>query len=120
MISPYAIPGIVRQSVVDVVKSIVADHYNMKAWNLDVNDRARVIVQARQMAHYFSKQHSKYSLTEIGRQIGNKDHATVLHSIKTINNLQEVDANIRSDVEKINAKIIKQLKTNPYQYATNN
>jgi len=48
-------------------------------------------VQARQVAMYFSKNLTKSSLATIGSQIGGKDHATVLHACKTVNNLVETD-----------------------------
>jgi chromosomal replication initiator protein len=54
---------------------------------------------------YFSKNLTKYSLASIGSQIGNKDHATVLHACKTVNNLKDTDKNFRQYVEDIEKKL---------------
>ncbi len=65
--------------------------------------RKREIVQARQLAMYFSKQLTKSSLAHIGKHCGNKDHATVLHACKTVNNLSDTDKRFKgyiSDIEK--------------------
>ena len=61
------------------------------------------VVQARQIAMYFSKQLTKSSLATIGAHCGGKDHATVLHACRTVNNLIETDKRFRvyiSDIEK--------------------
>jgi chromosomal replication initiator protein len=67
--------------------------------------RRREIVQARQLAMYFSKQFTKSSLATIGAQCGNKDHATVLHACKTVNNLSETDKRFKKYVEEIEKKL---------------
>jgi chromosomal replication initiator protein len=54
---------------------------------------------------YFSKSLTKYSLASIGSQIGNKDHATVLHACKTVTNLKDTDKNFRQFVEEIEKKL---------------
>lgn len=55
------------------------------------SSRKREIVQDRQICHYLVKEKTKISLSEIGLKFGNKDHTTVIHSIKTINNLKDID-----------------------------
>jgi chromosomal replication initiator protein len=65
--------------------------------------RKREIVQARQIAMFFAKSLTKNSLATIGSQIGGKDHATVLHACKTVNNLIETDKRFKvyiNDIEK--------------------
>ena len=65
--------------------------------------RKREIVQCRQLAMYFSKQMTKNSLAMIGKYCGNKDHATVLHACKTVNNLADTDKRFKGyilDIEK--------------------
>ena len=61
--------------------------------------------QARQIAMYFSKILTKSSLATIGSQIGGKDHATVLHACKTVNNLSETDKRFRVFIEDIEKKL---------------
>ena len=54
---------------------------------------------------YFAKKHTKSSLATIGLQCGNKDHATVLHACRTVNNLIETDKQFRIYVEELDKKI---------------
>ena len=67
--------------------------------------RKREIVQARQLTMYFAKQLTKNSLATIGAQCGNKDHATVLHACRTVNNLAETDKRFRTYVEDLRKKL---------------
>ena len=67
--------------------------------------RKREIVQARQIAMYFSKSFTKSSLATIGSQIGGKDHATVLHACKTVNNLIDTDKRFRCYIDEIEKKL---------------
>jgi chromosomal replication initiator protein len=62
-------------------------------------------VQARQVAMFFSKNLTKSSLATIGLQIGGKDHATVLHACKTVNNLIETDKQFKNQIEEIEKKL---------------
>lgn len=63
---------------------------------LNKKTRKREVVEARQLAHHICKLHLKTSLATIGDQIGGKDHATVLHSSKTVGNYLDTDRNYRS------------------------
>ena len=67
--------------------------------------RKRHIVQARQIAMYFAKKLTKASLASIGTQIGRRDHATVLHACKTVDNLSFTDKQFRKYVEDLNQKL---------------
>jgi chromosomal replication initiator protein len=73
------------------IQKVVCDYFNIHVDQLQEKTRKREIVQARQVAMFFSKSLTKSSLATIGSQIGNKDHATVLHACKTVNNLIETD-----------------------------
>jgi chromosomal replication initiator protein len=72
---------------------------------LQSKTRKREIVQARQVAMYFSKSLTKSSLATIGAQIGGKDHATVLHACKTVNNLMDTDKHFKSQMDDIEKKL---------------
>ena len=72
---------------------------------LQSNTRKREIVQARQIAMFFSKSLTKSSLATIGSQIGDKDHATVLHACKTVNNLIETDKRFRLQLDEIEKRL---------------
>ncbi|MFA9390183.1 MAG: chromosomal replication initiator protein DnaA [Prolixibacteraceae bacterium] len=100
---------IVKQSkheiTIDYIQKIVCDYFNMPIDSLQSKTRKREIVQARQIAMFFSKSLTKSSLASIGSQIGNKDHATVLHACKTVNNLIDTDKHFRIDVEEIEKRL---------------
>ena len=66
---------------------------------LQSKTRKRHIVQARQLAMFFAKKYTKASLASIGSQIGKRDHATVLHACKTVDNLSSTDKQFRKFVE---------------------
>jgi chromosomal replication initiator protein len=94
-----------RELSIEYISKVVCDYFNMTVDALQTKTRKREIVQARQITMYFSKSLTKYSLASIGAQIGNKDHATVLHACKTVNNLKDTDKNFRQYVEDIEKKL---------------
>jgi len=94
-----------RELSVEYISKVVCDYFNLSVDSLQAKTRKREIVQARQITMYFSKNMTKYSLASIGAQIGNKDHATVLHACKTVNNLKETDKNFRLYVDEIEKKL---------------
>lgn len=104
-VSPYAIPGIPRAHTITDIKNMVAYFFNMPVEQMDLKTRKREIVQPRQIAMFFSKHGNKGSLAEIGEEIGNKDHATVLHACKTVNNLYDTDKKFRSWIDKLSSKM---------------
>ena len=94
-----------RELSIEYISKVVCDYFNMPVESIQNKTRKREIVQARQITMYFSKNLTKYSLATIGAQIGNKDHATVLHAYKTVNNLKDTDKNFRQYVEDIEKKL---------------
>jgi chromosomal replication initiator protein len=92
-----------REISIDYIQKVVCDYFDIPIELMKSKTRKREIVQARQLAMYFSKQLTKNSLANIGLHCGNKDHATVLHACKTVNNLIDTDKQFRgyvSDIEK--------------------
>lgn len=100
---------IVKQSkhelTIDYIQKIVCDYFNMPVDSLQSKTRKREVVQARQIAMFFSKTLTKSSLSSIGSQIGRKDHATVLHACKTVTNLLDTDKQFKIDVEEIEKRL---------------
>jgi len=94
-----------REISIDYIQKVVCNYYNIGLEQLQSRTRKREIVQARQVAMYFSKTLTKSSLATIGSQIGGKDHATVLHACKTVNNLIETDKRFRLQVDEIEKKL---------------
>ena len=72
---------------------------------LQSKTRKRHVVQARQLAMFFAKRYTKASLANIGSQIGDRDHATVLHACKTVDNLVSTDKQFKKFVDDINKKL---------------
>ena len=94
-----------REISIDFIQKIVCDYFGIPVDSINSKTRKRDIVQARQLAMYFSKKHTKSSLAAIGLVCGNKDHATVLHACRTVNNLIETDKQFRLYVEEIEKRI---------------
>ncbi len=94
-----------REISIDYIQKVVCDYFNLPLDLINSKTRKREIVQARQLAMYFSKKHTKSSLATIGLHCGNKDHATVLHACRTVNNLVETDKQFRVYVEDLEKKI---------------
>lgn len=94
-----------RELSIEYISKVVCDYFSMPVDALQTKTRKREVVQARQIAMYFSKSLTKYSLASIGAQIGSKDHATVLHACKTVNNLKDTDKNFRQFVDDIEKKL---------------
>lgn len=84
---------------------IVCGLLSIPMYLAESSTRKREVVQARQVAMYFSKSMTKSSLATIGSQIGDKDHATVLHACKTINNLLETDKRFRAQMAEIERRL---------------
>lgn len=94
-----------REISIDFIQKIVCDYFNLPVDAINSKTRKREIVQARQISMYFAKKHTKASLATIGLHCGNKDHATVLHACKTVNNLIDTDKQFRVYVEELDKKI---------------
>lgn len=94
-----------RELSIDYIQKAVCDYFNMPHDIINSKTRKREIVQARQIAMYFAKNLTKSSLATIGSQIGGKDHATVLHACKTVNNLIDTDKRFRGYIDEIEKKL---------------
>ncbi len=94
-----------RELTIDYISKVVSDYFCIPVDSLSVKTRKREIVQARQIAMYFSKNLTQSSLASIGSQIGGKDHATVLHACRTVTNLKEIDKNFRLSIDEIENKL---------------
>ena len=94
-----------REISIDYIQKVVCDYFNISLDIINSKTRKREIVQARQLAMFFAKKHTKASLATIGLHCGNKDHATVLHACRTVNNLIDTDKQFRIYVEDLDKKI---------------
>jgi chromosomal replication initiator protein len=83
---------------IEDIQKKVADRYNIKFSDMSSSRRIRSIARPRQLAMYLSKTLTPKSLTDIGKKFGKKDHTTVIHAIKKIEELCETDAEFREEL----------------------
>jgi chromosomal replication initiator protein len=95
----------VHEISIDYIQKVVCDYFDLPLDVLKSKTRKREVVQARQLAMYFSKNMTKSSLSNIGIHCGGKDHATVLHACRTVNNLMETDKKFKTYVSDIQKRI---------------
>ena len=94
-----------KEISIDYIQKVVCNYFSITTDQLHNNTRKRETVQARQIAMFFSKNLTKCSLATIGSQIGGKDHATVLHACKTVNNLMDTDKTFKHQIDEIEKKL---------------
>ncbi len=94
-----------KVNTVEKIRDVVCDYFSLSADAISTKSRKREVVQARQIAMFLSKQHTKNSLASIGEIIGKRDHATVLHACKIVNDLIETDKNFRTSVKEIEQRL---------------
>ena len=94
-----------KEVSIDYIQKEVSKYFDMDVATLQSKTRKRHIVQARQLAMFFAKRLTKTSLASIGNQIGQRDHATVLHACKTVDNLTETDKQFRKYVDDLTKKL---------------
>ena len=95
-----------KEISVSRITEIVCQYFNIDEQSFNSTKRTREVAQARQIAMYLAKQHTKLPLTAIGSAIGGRNHATVLHSCKNVTNLIETDKVFRNQIEEIEKLII--------------
>lgn len=97
--SPIAPPA--RTVPIVEIQAAVASWYRLRPAELVSQRRMREVVRPRQIAMYLARELTPRSLPEIGRSFGGRDHTTVLHAIRTIGRLREIDADLDSDVREL-------------------
>lgn len=90
-----------RRITIDEIQRKVAEHYNLKLTDMHSSRRARNVARPRQIAMYLAKQLTARSLPEIGRKFGGRDHTTVMHAVRKVEELIEQDAQIAQDTDVI-------------------
>lgn len=94
-----------RNSSVDNIQKIVAEHFRIRVSDLKSKNRSRSYAVPRQIAMYLSRKLTRASTTDIGRRFGGKDHSTVLHSTKKIEGLLKTDQTLSDTVQTLEQKI---------------
>ena len=88
-----------RRVTIDDIQKRVAEHFNIRLADMHSARRARAVARPRQVAMYLAKQLTARSLPEIGRKFGGRDHTTVMHAVRRIDELMQNDSALSEDVE---------------------
>lgn len=90
---------------VQLITKVTAEHYNVAYSDVISERRTRTLTKPRHVAMYLAKSMTPKSLPEIGRQMGDRDHTTILHGVRKITNQLADDLGLARDVEAITARI---------------
>lgn len=88
-----------RRVTIEEIQKRVAEHFNIKISDMHSARRARAVARPRQVAMYLAKQLTSRSLPEIGRKFGGRDHTTVMHAVRKIEELRALDSSFSEDVD---------------------
>lgn len=88
-----------RRVTIEEIQKRVAEHFNIRTSDMHSARRARSVARPRQVAMYLAKQLTSRSLPEIGRKFGGRDHTTVMHAVRKVDELRERDASFAEDVD---------------------
>ena len=88
-----------RYVTIDEIQKCVAEHFNIKMAEMTSSRRAQAVARPRQVAMYLAKRLTPRSLPEIGRKFGGRDHTTVMHAVRKIEELSVSDRALAEDVE---------------------
>ncbi|MDH5410147.1 MAG: chromosomal replication initiator protein DnaA, partial [Alphaproteobacteria bacterium] len=88
-----------RRVTIEEIQKRVAEHFNIKLAEMSSARRSRAVARPRQVAMYLAKQLTARSLPEIGRKFGGRDHTTVMHAVRKVDELRGLDAAFAEDVE---------------------
>jgi chromosomal replication initiator protein len=83
-----------RRVTIDQIQKLVCEHFEMKPIDLVSSRRARAVARPRQIAMYLAKRLTTRSLPEIGRKFGGRDHSTVIHAVRRIEELRDTDREV--------------------------
>ncbi len=97
---------------IDLIQTIVCKFFKISKNEMLSSRRSRYLVRPRQTAIYLTKILTSKSLPEIGREFSNRDHTTIIHSVKTIEKLKEKDSEIIDNINKLKTQILYNSKEN--------
>ena len=92
---------------IEGIQKRVADHYQIRHSDMTSKRRPSAIAFPRQIAMYLSRQLTRHSLQEIGQAFGGRDHGTVIHAVKTVENMMEQDDSVRGSVDFLKSQLTK-------------
>ncbi|NBX59761.1 MAG: chromosomal replication initiator protein DnaA [Opitutaceae bacterium] len=92
---------------IEGIQKRVADHYQIRHSDMTSKRRPSAIAFPRQIAMYLSRQLTRHSLQEIGQAFGGRDHGTVIHAVKTVENMMEQDDSVQGSVDFLKSQLTK-------------
>ena len=92
---------------IEGIQKRVADHYQIRHSDMTSKRRPNAIAFPRQIAMYLCRQLTRHSLQEIGEAFGGRDHGTVIHAVKTVENMMDQDDSVRGSVDFLKAQLAK-------------
>ena len=104
MIDKY-VKSTAKEISIEYIQKMVGEYFNLSIEKINANKRDREVVQPRQICMFFAKKYTKHPLATIGEHCGGRDHATVLHAIRTISNLYETDKKMKIYIDEIDKKM---------------
>ena len=96
----------------DSIQSLVCKFYKISKTEMLSARRSRYLVRPRQVAIYLAKILTSKSLPEIGREFSNRDHTTIIHSVKTIEKLKEKEPDMLENINKLKNQVLYNNKEN--------
>lgn len=105
LLQPNLRGGTERRITVDEIQKAAAEHFGLKQADLLSDRRARAVARPRQVAMYLCKHNTTRSYPDIGRRFGGKDHTTVIHAVRRIEELMVKDEQVARDVETLTRKL---------------
>ena len=97
---------------IDLIQTLVCKFYKISKNEMLSSRRSRYLARPRQIAIYLTKILTSKSLPEIGREFSNRDHTTIIHSVKTVEKLKEKDSEIEENINKLKNQILYNNKEN--------
>jgi chromosomal replication initiator protein len=94
-----------KRVTIDEIQKATAEHFALKQADLISERRNRAIARPRQAAMWLAKQLTTRSLPDIGRRFGGRDHTTVLHAVRRIEELKAIDSQLARDLEALTRKL---------------
>ena len=97
---------------IDLIQTLVCKFFKISKNEMLSARRSRYLVRPRQTAIYLAKILTSKSLPEIGREFSNRDHTTIIHSVKTIEKIKEKDPQMVENINKLKNQILYNQKEN--------
>ena len=88
-----------RKITIEEIQRKVSEHYSIRLSDMIGPKRLRTIARPRQVAMYLAKQLTPRSLPEIGRRFGGRDHTTIIHGVRKIEELMSIDSQLSDDLQ---------------------